>query len=353
MNDLKSKLGVYNNTDIYNNNSNNIDNDIDISSSDSKDNEYECNGTEVLNERLKSKKTSTKNYGYKEKYEFVNIFQNQHYYFEKCFPTLYPYGYGGPSDKNFKISSLSKYIPHVLKRGGGIDGRRFQSDPNFIFLSYNYEMKKRFTSVAFTAQKEDSVIQSEKVINITPDEFKEIIEYLEINPAEQDEIFDSNIVNISENVKSNEYLNLKKIKNIIRRLSPYSVDLPGTPMFMNQERKKLLAMITSQTILSEGSWRYFITHTPKDIYDSKLFDILMKDYLFIKPEIYKNLEDIKGLVDDLSKSQREQMLIKHPCLAARLFRIKQNCIWKYILKGEGDPLGKINEYWIRTEVLKL
>jgi hypothetical protein len=74
---------------------------------------------------------------------------------------------------------------------------------------------------------------------------------------------------------------------------------------MDQERKKLLSMITSQTILSEGSWRYFITHTPKDIYDSKLFDIILKDNLIFESDKYKSIKDILNLKKvDLEKIDR-------------------------------------------------
>ena len=41
----------------------------------------------------------------------------------------------------------------------------------------------------------------------------------------------------------------------------------------------------------------------------------------------------------------------HPAIAARLFDIKQECIWKHILLGEAKPFGIITDYWRRVEVL--
>ena len=35
---------------------------------------------------------------------------------------------------------------------------------------------------------------------------------------------------------------------------------------------------------------------------------------------------------------------------ARLFDIKQECIWKYLLMGEAQPFGPIKDFWRRDEV---
>ena len=35
---------------------------------------------------------------------------------------------------------------------------------------------------------------------------------------------------------------------------------------------------------------------------------------------------------------------------ARLFDIKQECIWKYLLMGEAQPFGPITDFWRRVEV---
>jgi len=187
LNDLKKQFGLSVNFDSSdNNNYKNEENNNNV-------NEQNANSEEILKNRNTNK---NKNYNLNNnninKYEFVNIFQNPDYYFEKCFPTLYPYGYGGPSDKRFKITTLTKYFYNVLQRGGGSDGRRFQSNPNFIFVCYNYEMKKRFTNVAFTAEK-DSNKFTENIISITSGELNEIIEYLDLDPDEEKELFHNDI----------------------------------------------------------------------------------------------------------------------------------------------------------------
>jgi hypothetical protein len=44
------------------------------------------------------------------------------------------------------------------------------------------------------------------------------------------------------------------------------------------------------------------------------------------------------------------LLRNHPATVARLFEIKQECIWNNILQGSNEPIGKITDYWRRIEV---
>ena len=327
----KSKLRMDNN--ILGDNKKNDNNNDNNNNSNNNDNN---NNNNNMNCMMKSD------------FEFVNIFKNPEYYFERCFPTIYPYGYGGPSDPSFKMKNLSSYFKYCLSNNGGSNGRRFQNNPHFIFVAYNYEMKRRFVNVSFTAEKTDSKV--ENVINITKDEMKEIVDYLQLNEEEEAKLLEQNLININDDINSNHIENLKKIKRIVKRLSTYSNDLPGTPPYMIQQRNKLLAMVTSSSILNNSSWRYFVTHTPKDQYESKLFDIINKDKLYTDTDNYSNMNDIKQFTDNMSLIERNKILINNPALSVRLFKIKQKCLWKYVLNGSNSPLGLISDSWSHTEV---
>lgn len=50
-----------------------------------------------------------------------------------------------------------------------------------------------------------------------------------------------------------------------------------------------------------------------------------------------------------NKSDRIEYLRKHPAMAARLFAIKQKCIWENLIMGTAEPFGEIVDYWIRVE----
>jgi len=61
-------------------------------------------------------------------------------FYEKCFPSLYPYGFGGPNDTHGL--SMGDYTELLLKRGGTLDTRRFGKCPAFMIAVYSYKMKK-------------------------------------------------------------------------------------------------------------------------------------------------------------------------------------------------------------------
>jgi hypothetical protein len=86
-------------------------------------------------------------------FEFVNGYTNSAYYYSKCFPMLFPFGRGCPSDKNSKLSDIRLHSQKMLKRGGGPNPRRFQQSPNYYFTVYSYLMKQKIGGIAALAQK--------------------------------------------------------------------------------------------------------------------------------------------------------------------------------------------------------
>lgn len=94
---------------------------------------------------------------------YVNVFSSPYFYWEKCFPTLYPYGRGGPSDPYYRIESLETYFKHVLRRGGGKYGRRFQNNSNHIFVSYAYVTRNRIKNMAYAATRNDSAASTKEL----------------------------------------------------------------------------------------------------------------------------------------------------------------------------------------------
>jgi len=85
-------------------------------------------------------------------HRFVDPFNNRSFYWERLFPTLFPYGRGGPSDNGNQHSDISTFAKHVLERGGTVHGRRFQQSSSFIFTAYAFDARKRIGG--FQNQKE-------------------------------------------------------------------------------------------------------------------------------------------------------------------------------------------------------
>jgi hypothetical protein len=134
-----------------------------------------------------------------------------------------------------------------------------------------------------------------------------------------------------------------QIKKCINRMVPYSQSLKGTPLNIQYERNKLMAMINSPVVAtSETCWMWFVTLSPADSYDSRLFEIVAKDY-------ESDWSIRTQAVKDMDLEQREQFLKNHPALSARLFDLKQKCFWDYVVKGTARPLGEITDTWRRIE----
>jgi hypothetical protein len=62
-----------------------------------------------------------------EEFQFAHPYTHRLFFWEKCFPTLWPYAYGGPSDPSLHHSVKDNVLfQQLLQRGAGEDARRFQ-----------------------------------------------------------------------------------------------------------------------------------------------------------------------------------------------------------------------------------
>ena len=199
-------------------------------------------------------------------FEFVNAYTNSEYYYSKCFPILFPFGRGCPSDKNSKLNDIKSHSKKMLKRGGGPDGRRFQQSPNYYFTVYSYIMKQKIGGIASLAQRHDHDGTSLPTVG----EINELMDFFSNNPRYDE----------SERIETDKQgdvsYDMVRIKKLISRLVPYSRHAQGTEMGIRFEKRNLMALIPSPVINKEGFWRWFITFAPADLYDHRLYEILMK-----------------------------------------------------------------------------
>ena len=277
-------------------------------------------------------------------YEFVSPVSHPEYFWAKCFPCLFPYGQGCPNDpKNIDcVNGIGKFTKLVLQRGGGPDARRFQQCPSFYFAVYHYVTRYKIQGLTYLAQNTKYDNDNEE---LTVSGLTQIMQEMQRNVGIEegvlasvtDAIDDLNNQNsISEAnatpsttttpLELKKTLSKQEIKHCLKRLSVYATSLKGTCLYMQNERNKLMAMLASPEIKSEGIWRWFLTITPNDLYDSRLYEILVDDNdLSWKDRAVKSKQ--------LTLQQRKDLLVTHPALAARLFDIKLKCIFDCILKG--------------------
>ena len=275
------------------------------------------------------------------------------YYWEKCYPHLFPYGRGGPSDSRYchdKLN-LSSFVQRMLQRGGftlGMkQGRRFQMDPSFIFAAYVNDARRRVASVSVVAA--DIAANTSMHANtadpgtVTVGDIQSVIEDASRQIKAMNPTFD---IPYDDPVTEASRIRLRT-KMLIEKLIPYSDYLKGSPIYFALERKKLLSMLTSPAITSEGSWSWFATFAAPEVYESTLYETAMDAYLTNDPDVF---EAMKALVREQTKDERLKILRDSPALSARLFHYKQEAIWEKLLRGQHKPLGDIGDIWRRVEV---
>lgn len=289
--------------------------------------------------------------------QFVNPHVHPEYFYAKSFPVLFPYGRGCPSDPCSLLSGIGEFANAVLKRGGYNHGRRFQQDPNFYFAAYTYETKRKIGGVSYLAQNQDLDNPNlDNADDITAGELDLVVNHLLQSPEPPltNPSFNSNSNSnsnpypnpdeSSESAMHNTRLSKDQIQRYIARMVPFSNALKGTALNIAHERKKLLAMIASPILNELGSWRWFVTFAPADNYDIRLYEICMDG-----TSGRKTWNERHNSARELTLVERERVLKNHPALAARLFDLKQRCIWDYVLKGRARPFGEIVDTWRRVE----
>jgi len=216
-------------------------------------------------------------------------------FYEKSFPCLFPYGYGGPEDCHGL--KMNAYVELLLKRGGNADMRRFGTYVPFMLAVYTYRMKKISGGVAYVASMSaeangDSVAGPSgegddargsrsylfDSIRNAPDA-KSIIEALETNKGEL-------------------------AQRILSRLEPYTERLVGSAPFIMHERKLLFAMLGSPVVRQESTPGIFSTIAPSDRFYPELPDILSNMYPPMREDIFApktttNPDDEDNAFDDV------------------------------------------------------
>ena len=172
-------------------------------------------------------------------HEFVDPFNRPVFYWESLFPTLFPYGRGGPSDcGNMYKHQISVFARRMLQRGGTSSGRRFQQSCSFIFTAYAFDARKRIGGVSYAANK----FASDGRHAVTVADVRNVIDY--VNEKE------GAVSKSAELVKTGPET-AARVKKLLKILTPFSKELDGSAVFFAMWKKKLFSMLTSNVVLSE------------------------------------------------------------------------------------------------------
>ena len=228
-------------------------------------------------------------------------------YWEKAFPCKFPYGRGGPTDKERKIRLTEfAYDQHTLLEASN----RFSSCKQWIFARYKQSCCRCANTVAYVADK-----VGDKAPNLS-----------DLYAASKH----------AENGVHRKRLDTD-VEKLLQKLSSFGGSMKTTHYHIKRARRHLMARLASPEMTSP-TW--FITLSSADLY---------------WPELWVAIAASKGQslsfesAGQISYSDRCKLLDDNPALACRLFKARVECMLKDIFCGEAHPIGYLVDWWFRVE----
>jgi hypothetical protein len=257
--------------------------------------------------------------------EYVADYSTGHF-MQKAFPHLYPYGRGGPGDSP-DVTFDHAYIANMLLLG---NCRSFQRCPRFVFYSYTWLMRKKVGTIAHLAERTGR----SGVEEFTVADAKQLL--VDLTAA--------------GDPHAGCALSKAKLWSMISKLQPYSQFVPGTELYFAEERRKLMAVISSPATTVVGQWTWFYTEAQADMYLAEIYDNAVTSFPGTRLATRNAaLPERLAVSDSLTAKQREDILQSHPFMSARIHALQQDAFWKHVLQGKRRPLGDITDYWMRVE----
>ena len=239
-------------------------------------------------------------------HEFLSPHHIEDFY-EGSFPWLFPYGVGGPINTNRRKETLSaqKWNNHILS----LSSHKFERDFEFLFVRASEMFHSKASVLMYRCNKND---EHKKHID------SKLLSHIRDYTKKKD---------VENAIKGIE-------KEILDKLSTYGSILKGTgTLDMKIERNYLWARIGCVD-LPCVTW--FVTLSNADKFIPDLYKLL-------RPE----LSDEE--IFNLTYEERCDMLSQNPVLACKLYKDRLDGMVKHVIRGKGQPLGRILHDWIRTD----
>ena len=260
----------------------------------------------------------------------------------KAFPKLFPYGRGFSHQ-----IPVRNYVSYTLQLGGD---RRFQASSQWIFYFYYDIISNRLSYISATiGAKTDArnALRHGELPEAATRESHGTVTDATVPCSQQSAL---TVKSMSQLIESLERGNTQShgisnddIKRLMSTLRPYCKAVPGTPMFIQNQRRNILSLISWPLVRQHGVFTWFNTLSPVDSVSPILFT------QYISTTYKKSWEESKVIAMGLSDKQRETILRRHPALASRIFVLKSEAFFECIVNGESKPLGNVKDYFRRTE----
>ena len=219
-----------------------------------------------------------------------------------AFPQLYPYGEG--ADHNLDAS----YVAHRLLCGGGY--RRFSENLTWLFTHYGYDVRKKNGGISALSSK---IIKERDSISKTDAD---------------------DLLGFLRNNGSTDASKMARIRKLLTYVAPFANSIPGSQVYMQQERNKMRSLVNSPLTCTDAHWRWFFTASQSDLFNPIIFDNLVAASSTVN---YSNSRNVAA--DALTKDERVHMVRQNPVIPVRLWSLQQDAFFAHIINGAAKPLG--------------
>ena len=215
---------------------------------------------------------------------------------ESYFPTLFPYGVGGPKSVNMQFAT---WVRHVLEN----DEFNFHKNLEFIFFCNSISQRRRITGLTMNAHIKNKCSNA----------------LIEVKSLLSSDISKQSIV--------------RRIEKLLRSgvLSVSYEQLRGSPAYWAGMSKKAWTYLTVF-----GPCNIFLTMSAADLTDPLVFMCADSNLSFTEAK-------------NLSPKQRANILANNPVAANEIFHKRINSLFDTFLFGNTKPFGEIEAYLGRIE----
>jgi hypothetical protein len=248
----------------------------------------------------------------------ANEFKQDSLLFPMIYPTLFPYGIGGPEDsQRLQTLSLKRHFKHLLN----LADKRFQEHPSFLFTAFNILQRREMllhTSLKVKKSNFESVAA----------------QFASVSPAVVESVSER-VANGGSTAPQNE--EERKVLNLLKQVNAIAATVPGSSAARVTTRNEIRGLM-----IEKGLPSFYITINPADVY-SPIVKFLAGSEI-----------DVDSLLPgDVPEYWDQSVLVaKNPVVAARFFNLHTKAFIATILgydpehkNLDGGILGVVDAYY--------
>jgi hypothetical protein len=236
----------------------------------------------------------------------------------RIYPTLFPYGIGGPKDPcRSRSISFARHIKHYFN----LNDRRFQEHYSFLFTTFNIMQRRTILLNTSLKMKKSSFERLASAFGTVSPETVHIV-------SERVSHGDFTTVHNSEE---------KKVLELLKQVKAVTYNVPGSSSSKLVMRNEIRALM-----IEKGMPSFYVTINPADVYNPIVRFLAGKDV---------NIENL--VPTQFSPYQEQSILVaKNPVIAAKFFNLYMKAFISTILgfdpkyeNLEGGILGLVKAYY--------